>query len=322
MIDTLGPSSAQRDEIRAKKEALNRIAFERWDDPTWRKEMAAAVTETIYKGFEHENLLALLSQVENVPFDGRAMIKEVRGLRAFWVARGGYIESSELRSDIAEITRDTVGFHVFEFEDKIRTNFSETQATMVELGIQRLDAEINMRFFRALQAAVPNTSPYYISGAGVSLTALNTALREVRDVSQTMDISIVGRSTMTDQIMDLLLGNTVNGTGFIPATNDQMIQRGVLGTYRGANIVTLHNYLDDAEFPYFPANEMWVVARDASKCAFFGGMLSKEYTEADNWYWHYLARRDFGAMVYRPNRVRRIIDTAISPTKGGGDSYA
>jgi hypothetical protein len=42
-------------------------------------------------------------------------------------------------------------------------------------------------------------------------------------------------------------------------------------------------------------------------------MMSKEWTEQDNWYWHYIARRDFGGVVHRPDRARRIVDTSITP---------
>jgi hypothetical protein len=321
MVDSFGRSPAERDELRAKVDQLNKIAFERWDDPTWRREMAAEMTQTIYKGFEHENLLALMTELENAPFDGRVFIKEVRGLRAFWVARGGYIEASTMRADVMELPRDTIGFHVTEFEDKLRTNFAETQATLVDSGIRRMDAEVNLRFFRALQAAVPSSSDSYISGAGLDLTALNTAMREVRDNSRDFAVTIVGRSTMTDQIIDELLGAN-NGAGFIPETNEALIRRGVLGNYRGARIITLQNYQDDTEAPFFPANELWVISRDASKFAFWGGLMSKEFTEADNWYWHYLARRDFGGVVHRPRRLRRIVDTSIAATAGSGDSFA
>jgi hypothetical protein len=305
-----GRSDAERKELRAQIELLNKTAFERWDDTTWRKEMAAEVTETIYEGFQHENLLSLMSTVENATFDGRIFIKEVRGLRAFWVARGGYIEASTMRSDVMELERDTIGFHVSEFEDKLMTNFAETQASLIDLGIQRLDAEVNNRVLALFQAAVPSNSPYYIGGSGLSLTALNTALREVRDTSRTQQVAIVGRATMTDQIIDELQGN--NFSGFIPQTNEEMLRRGVLGTYRGAQIISLTNYLDDADVPFWPGNEMYVVGTDASKFGFWGGLMSKEYSDNDNWYWHYLARRDFGGVVHRPDRIRRIVDTSIS----------
>lgn len=312
MIDPYGRTSEERADLREKIKRVNEEAAANWHNPEWRREMAAEMTETIFWGFEHENLLSLLSNVENAGFNDRVFVKEVRGLRAFWVARGGYIEESTMKQDVMELQRDTIGFHVSEFEDKLMTNFAETQATLIEQGIQRMDAEVNARFLGILQAAVPSSSAYYLSDSGVSLTTLNTALRNVRDQSLTFDVSIVGRTTMIDQIIDQLLGTTHNGSGFIPETNEQLIQRGVLGKYRGANIVVLKNFKDDLDVSFFPANEMYVIGRDASKFAFWGGLMSKEYVENDNWYWHYLARRDFGGTVHRPNRLRRIVDTSLS----------
>lgn len=312
-IDHHGRTAEERAALRDKIDKVNREAAENWDDPVWRRAMAQEMTETIYWGFDHENLLSLMTEVENAPFDGRVFIKEVRGLRAFWVARGGHIEQSTLHAEVMELPRDTLGFSVSEFEDKLRVNFAETQATLVELGIRRMDAEVNRRVLGLFQAAVPSGSDQYISTAGISLAVLNTALREVRDESMSNEVAILGRSTVTEQIMDELLGSGSNGTGFIPSLNEDMVRRGVLGTYRGANIITLINYKDDMEIPFFPANELYVIARDASKMAFWGGLLSKEFVEQDNWYWHYLARRDFGGVVHRPERLRRIVDTNTAP---------
>jgi hypothetical protein len=275
--------------------------------------MASEVTETIQRGFDHENLLSILTNVENAPFDGRVFVKEVRGLRAFWVARGGYIEASTMKQDVMEIPRDTIGFHVSEFEDKLITNFAETQSTLINLGIVRLDAAVNELLLDLFQAAIPNSSPYYISGSGLTLAAINTALREVRDESLSNEVVMVGRATMTDQIIDAIMGASSNGAGFLPNTNEELLRRGVLGTYRGATIVTLRNYKDDEDVAFFPANELYVLGRDASKFAWWGDLKPKQFDEPDNWFWHYLARRDFGGVVHRPERIRRIIDTATDP---------
>ena len=308
-----GRSEAERKELREKIAKLNQEASANWDNPIWRKEMAQEVTETIYEGFDHENLLQLLADVENAPFDGRVFVKEVRGLRAFWVARGGYIEASTLQAEVMEIERDTIGFHVTEFEDKLRTNFAETQRTLVDLGIRRMDAEVNKRLLKLLQAAIPDGHDSYVGMAGFNLDALNAALRAVADATLEQGaITIVGRRTMTDQIVDAIVSTPAYGA-FLPETNEQLLRQGVLGSYRGARIVSLRNFKDDVEESFFPANEMYVLARDASKFAFWGGMLSKEFDEQDNWYWHYLARRDFGGTVHRPDRVRRLVDTNLAP---------
>jgi hypothetical protein len=313
MVDGRGRSADERAALRAKKDKLNAEARENWDNPTWRALMAQETTQTIMWGFEHENLLSMLTTVENAPFDGRVLVKETRGLRAFWVARGGYIESSTIHSEVMEMPRDTIGFHVYEFEDKLRTNFAETQTTLISLAQQRMDAEVNLRLLRGFQAAIPTTSPYYIAGNGVSLTALNTAIRAVADSTYEQGaIAVIGRRTMLDQIMDQLTGGNAYG-GFLPQTNEDILKRGVLGTYRGANLVRLTNFKDDEDLPFFPANELFVLGVDASKFAFFGGLLSKEWSEEENWYWHYLARRDCGMVIHRPERARRIIDTSLAP---------
>lgn len=309
--DLYGRTAAERKELRAKVDAVNAEARERWDDPQWRKEMAAEIAETIYWGFQHENLLGQMAEVENLGWEDRSTVKEVRGLKAFWVSRGGYIEASTVRSDVFEIQRDLIGFHVYELEDKVQANFAETQATMVDLGIQRMDAEINLRALRLFQAAIPSTSAYYVSGAGLSLTGLNTALRSVKDESNS-DVVILGRSTMTQQIIDVLTANGTN-VAFQPTTNEDILRTGVLGTYRGARIIELRNWKDDENVSFFPANEMYVLGRDASKFAFWGGLTTKEYSEQGGWYWHYMARREFGGVVHRPERIRRIVDTSITP---------
>lgn len=300
-------SEIDRKSIREKMEALNQEARDNWHDQTWRRAMAVEIMDTIYEGFEHENLLDLMTTTETAGFNDRVFVKEVRGLRAFWIARGGDIEASTMREEVLEVPRDNIAFRVEEFEDKLLTNFSETQANLVDLGIQRLSAKVNQRFLNLIQAAIPSSSDYYITGSGLGLTALNTALREVRDESRTGEVTIVGRATMIDQVYD----QVADGAGFFPETNEEYLRRGSVGIYRGARLVTLTNYKDDEDISFFPANELFVLGRDASKFVLWGPPKSSEWTDED-WYWHYQQRTEVGGVVHHPERARRIVDTAQS----------
>jgi len=310
ILDSFGRTTEERDELRQIALDLAAEARQNWGDPMWQMLMGQAITEAVTVGFEHENLLDILTTVERVGEDGRIFVKETKGLEAFWTARGGYIEISRLVSDVTELVRDMIGYHVYEFADKLRNNFGETAQTLITLGTQRLDAEINLRVLRTFQAAVPSGSPYYVTGAGLSLTALDSAINAVFDTTMQSLVTIVGRRTMTGQIVDKLTSG--NYAGYLPETNEDLLRRGVLGQYKGATIVTLKNYRDDMDKSFFPANEMYVVGKDASKFGFWGGMLSKEW-EDHNWYWHHLARQDFGGGVFRPDRLRRIVDTSLAP---------
>lgn len=305
MVDSFGRSFEENKTRLELMEKANEEARQNWNDPQWRRDFAADLTESILLGFEYETLVDRWIDTERTDFNGRVFIRETKGLKAFFMARGGYIEASELTSEVSEVPRDMIGIHVYEFEDKFTTNFAESAQQLRDLAIQRMDAEVNRRVRTVLAEAVPSGSPYYISAAGIDQEALNAAISAVRDASRTGTVTIVGRPTMTDQI--------VNFTGFGNETLEEIRQKGVLGVYRGATIVSLRNYKDEDDQPFLPANELWVLAKDAGKFVFYGGLLSKEFTEQDNWYWHYLARRDSGVIVHHPERVRRVVDTSVTP---------
>lgn len=300
------------EELEAAKARLNAEAQQKFDDPAWRKEMAQAISEEIYEGFEHENIVDLFTDVERVAINGRSTIKEVRGLKAYHTALNGYIEESTLHSEVMEIEQDFLGFHVVESQNRLALNFAETADTLVNLGQQRLDAEINNRVLSTFQAAVGVSHPSYVASTGLSLATLNSALAAVKDASLNDEVTIVGRHTMTDKIVDAL---TVDNTYalYTPQTNEDLLRRGVVGAYRQANIITLKNYLDADGNSYFPANELWVIGRNAGKTAFFGGPETKSFIEDDNWIWHYIYRMSYGVAVTRPDRLRRIVDGTQAP---------
>lgn len=305
MVDSFGRSFEENKQRQEIMEKANEEARQNWDNPQWRRDFAEDLTESILLGFEYETLIDRWIDTERTDFNGRIFVREARGLKAFYMARGGYIEASELTSEISEVPRDMLGVHVYEFEDKFRSNFAESAQSLRDLAIRRMDAEVNRRVRTVLAEAVPSTSPYYIGAAGISKAAVDSSISAVRDASTRGEVVLVGRPQVTDQI--------TNFEGFGNETKEEIRAKGVLGNYRGAQIITLRNYKDEEDLPFLPANELWVLSKDSGKFAFYGGLLSKEFSEQDNWYWHYLARRDSGVLVHHPERVRRLVDTSITP---------
>lgn len=303
----LGLSAQERRELQERKRIANQVARDNWDDEAWHKLEAAEMTETVNFGFQHENLLELLVETEFVDEGDRIIIEETRGLQVYWVSRGGTIDQSRLTSESWELTEDLVGFHVDESEDKMRANFVDQQAKVIDLAITQMDAEINGRVLSLWQEAIPdNSSDSYVSGAGVSLTALDAAIREVGDETMDENPVIVGRRTMVDQIGDELEASSL----FLPETNEQLIQLGVLGRYRGCQIIKLKNFKNQWNQSFFPANEMYVAGRDAGKFGFWGDLRAWEWVEDGGGNWHYKGRRSCGGAIHKPERVRRIVDTS------------
>lgn len=305
LVDNYGRSSEDRAKIAELIKAVNAEAKENWHDPEWRREMAAVMTQSILEGFQFETFYDQIIDVDRMGFDDRAILEEETGLEVFFVAKGGHIEASSLVSEVIELPRDTLAFHVYEFEDKMEANFAKSAASLRNLAVRRLDAGVNQQIRALIEAAIDPSSPFYITGAGLSQAALNQAIRDIRDETNSDNVTIMGRAPMVDQITDF--------PGFADEALEEIRARGRLGVYHGASIVAAKNFRDENGVSYIPANELFVIAQDAGLFAMYGGLKSKEYVEQDNWYWHYIGRQDFGGVVHRPERIRRVVDTAITP---------
>jgi hypothetical protein len=96
------------------------------------------------------------------------------------MARGGYIEASELSAEISELPRDMLGIHVWEFEDKFLNSFAESAQTLRDLSIRRMDAEINRRIHTVLKASMTGAN---LVNATLTQAALDSAIAKVQDRS-------------------------------------------------------------------------------------------------------------------------------------------
>lgn len=309
-VDPWGRSQESMDEYQKARTELNDRAKAEWADPEFHREIAGDLESILDYQFTFENLFGTYLNVENVGEFDRVVLRERRGLKVFYTSRGGYIEESQLRSEEWEMPRDTLGFHVSEHIDKLRMNFAETIEDLVSLGGQRLEAEVNRRMFNLLQAAVPNTSPYYVATAGFTKTQLDTAIRQVKDAIKPngmgpVPVTVIGRASMVDQISDFNLG-------FDPEATAEIRAKGRLGVYRAANIVQVINYTDDAGLPFIPANECWVFGGTVGKFNLYGGLQVKSWDENTVDYRHYRARKDIGGIVHHPEQARRIVDSSVT----------
>jgi hypothetical protein len=310
------PTREQAETYERLKAAMNDEAKANWSDANWHREIAMLISQQLDYGFRYDNPFGDYFDVVNVPEDETLVIEERRGLQVYWTAKGGYIEETQLKTTRWQLPRDTIGFHVSAFDDKLRLNFADTLEALVTLAEQRLDAEINRRMFTLLQQAITNVSEYYVDASGgLTLDILNTAVREVKDAikpsnSGPVPITIIGRATMIDQISDLV---TDPSALFDPTATEEIRLRGRLGVYRNANVQELRNWTDENDLSYFPANELWVFGGGVGKFAYYGGMQTKQWEENESDYRHYRGRRDVGGLIYHPEQARRIVDGTVSP---------
>lgn len=314
-VDPWGNDRASMEEHAALAKALNEEARENWDRPEWHRQVARDLAETLDYGFVFDNLFSSYIRVRNVGEFDRVILRERRGLKVFYTSRGGYIEESQIRTETWTMPRDTLGFHVSEHTDKLRANFAATMEDLVNLGESKLNAEVNRRLISMIFEAIPVGSPYYATVPTLDKVTLDGALREVQDNVQPdgaggqPPVTIVGRAAVVDQVSDLA---TTPGV-FDPEANMELRRRGMVGTYRGAQVIKLVNYADEDGVSYVPANELLVFAGSVGQFANYGGMIVKSWEENTVDYTHYRARKDVGGMVNKPEQARRIRVSGITP---------
>lgn len=306
-----GRSTEEQRELAARIDEANAEARERLEtDAEYRAEKAAEITELMFEGFQHESLLELLAEVESVDEGDRILVSEVKGLRVHWVSNGGTIDQSVLNKETWELVEDRVGFHLSENIDKLAAGFVTAQDRLVDLAIQQMDGELNSFLLRLWQASIPVGHASYVTSSGVSLPLLDAAITAVQE--ETLDDlpSIVGRATMINQIHTAVL----NLGAFLPETNESLVRLGVLGTYKGCRLIKLKNYRDQNNVSFFPRNELYIAGRDASKFGFWGGMKTREWMDPNGGDdWHLKSVRKAGAAVHRADRVRRYVDSSLTP---------
>ncbi len=295
----------ERQAYERAKAALNDEAKANFYSEEWHREQAAVLASMLDYQFTFNNVFGTYFLTRNVGGYEKVYLRERRGLKVFYTHRGGYIEESQLRTEDWELPRDTLGFHVSEFEDNLEAGYAETMEAMIGLGMQRMEAEVNRRMFNLLQEAVPSSSPFYVDATATGLTppVLNLALREVKDAVKpngmgAVPVTIIGRAAGVDQISDF--------PGYADEALEEIRTRGRLGSYRAANIVQLVNYTDENGDPYIPENEVWVFGGTVGLFANYGGMKAKTWEENTVDYRHYRVRKDIGGLVHHPEQARRI----------------
>lgn len=304
-------SPEKQAEYAALEQALNQEAQANWDDPAWHRQVAADLSTNLTYGFTTgANPFGQYIATKSVGEFDREIITERRGLKVYFTARGGHVDESKLRTEKWTVERDTMGFHLVEGYDEVRANFAQVFGDIRTLAEARLRAEQWRRFLQLAQAAVPNTSPYYSSAAGVAEATLKDALQRVSeeivpDGTGESPITIVGRAPMVEQIYDF--------AGFSESIKDEIQRTGRIGTWRGANIVKLRHYADEDGVSFMPANELWILGGNAGRFINFGGVRVNEWTDNELEYSHVVGRAAIGANIMHPEYTHRVIDTAITP---------
>jgi hypothetical protein len=245
---------------------------------------AQDLLDTISLEYEHTSVLSYLASIEQVGFNERVTIANTRDLPVYRLKgrnRLGPTKMEKVHGDdpedrgLIEIPRVTVGFHIEGSENR-------SDILWIAEGVNHLNDKMMHLYLDLVQYAQP-----------AQVDTLNKAITEVRQVSRDFDVAIAGNKTT--------LEGALKDPRFLPETNKERLDRGLLGSYWGARAVVTPRIGQTGG-----VNELLVLGRDAGKVVFFGAPIMHEWYDETDGTEHYIYRRDIGMAVHRPYRTKLV----------------
>ncbi len=288
--------------------ALNEEASRFWGDKSWMREQADLIAETLDFTSNVPNIFSQVVDTRTVGEFDRVMFTEKSGFTVYWTHRGGILEEVDMSGDQYEIGRDTLGFSVREFTDKLRAGWAEQLSTLLNYGKAAMVTEINRRLISMMVAATASGSGYYVDATGTGLTAavLGQAIRDVSDAPA--PAGVLGPNTVTVMGRAGALAAIADFTGYSQNSLEEIERTGSLAKWRGANLVELPNILGPSGSSAFSDKDVYVFTRNVGHIVLYGGHLVRAWEEDAVDYSRIRCRRDAGISLNGLQRgyLRRI----------------
>lgn len=228
------------------------------------------ISHEIERQLRYRRELKRISTFTEVGADDPAVIENVRGVRAYWVARGGTIDHSRVASYRFEPGRDTIGFHVSEPSRRISSIPDDDEddrlaSKLAQPVRQAMDLEVLNRVFRLAEESADGEHPVGTPTAG----------DRVRSIAASGGHPVVIGWSLTQAV----LNDLYTDAGTIVCQVNELFPTYV-----------------DFDLPFDPTRAV-VYARESMRFTQWGSFFSKEWDATDAWEWHVMGGIDLGAVM-------------------------
>jgi hypothetical protein len=287
---------ARRAELREQSNAVLSQHFAR--NPRDLEELAFDLLNLAWSDAGGDALVRQIIEVKTVGLGDPDYIEEdLRGLRAYWQGKGGQILSDIIRYERAQMPREEMVTALDFHNDEIETNFWGTFDKLRNQAQAKLDQLPSLGLVDLIQAAITGGS-YYGSFAAATLTddQVDSVLEEVA-LRSGGNVTIMGTRVATRHLASV-------GLTFGANVSERIFQTGVIGTYKGYNVVTIENFEDFGGNFVLPNNELWLVGRNAGRLTYYGASAKVQQLQLPSFYRRWETARDAGMLLYGASRGR------------------
>lgn len=272
-----------------------------------RNELAEIVKISLEDAYNTFDIIPLLFERKHFALGERPMFKtHKKGIKAYWTAPNSYVPKSQNYDTEIFMQFESLGVRPECLLSDIKTGRVDSFASIIADGREAIEMAIYHKIYKVL------AQTYNATGVGKdSQTTTNALTEEVLNKAINAVRKKVGGTPTI--IADYDLCAVIEGfEGFkqLEAVYTELRNHGVLGMYRGCNIVYLPEIIDPVSgASVVPTDKMFVVGRKIGIFGDYGDADYMERTNMDDKSWECRIDREMGLAITRPEGMHLITIT-------------
>lgn len=262
-----------------------------------RQELAEVILIALEDTYNTFDISPRLFDVKNFSLSDQPTFKtKKKGIKAYWAAPNSYAPKS--RNYNSEVTMDFEELTVRPeaLLSELQTGRLDSLASLVTDGKDAIEIAILQRVYEVLAQAYNATSnsDNYKAVNALDATALNAAISHVRK-------KVGGQPTIIADYDICTLIESFTGFSALEAVYTEIRDKGVLGKYRGCDIIYMPEILDPVtQLSIVPTDKLMVVGQKIGYAATQGDSTVLQKQNIDDKSWNCRIDKRIGYCVTKP----------------------
>lgn len=287
----------------AAVEKASKIIAKMYKTEQGKQELAEIVKIALEDAYNKFNIIPLLFETRHFKLGDKPMFKtHKKGIVAYWTAPNAYVPKSQNYDTEIYMQFESLGVRPACLLSEIKTGRVESFAALISDGREAMENAIYKRVFELLAQVYNGTGAgkdYQSEATGNKLTkeildkAINTVRKKVGGTP-----TIIADYDICTQIEGF------DGFSSLEAVYTEIRDKGLLGKYRGCNIVYLPEILDPVtQESLVPTDKLFVVGRKIGVYGDYAEMDFMQETDINDKSWNCRIDKEMGMCVTRPEGI-------------------
>lgn len=271
-----------------------------------RQELAETVKIALEDVYNKFDIIPLLFDVKHFRLGDKPMFKtHKKGIKAYWTAPNAYVPKSQNYDTEIFMQFESLGVRPECFLSDLKTGRVDSFASLISDGRDALEIAILHKIYELLAQVYNATGDFSEQHS----TATNALTKPVLDKAINQVRKKVGGAPTI--IADYDLCTQIEGfDGFTEIALEEIRTYGLLGKYRGCNIVYLPEILDPVtQESIVPTDKLFVVGRKVGIYGDYADMDFMQETSINDKSWNCRIDKELGMAIVKPQGIHVITVT-------------